>query len=207
MHKSLSNKQILGRRRGVGVCCLTALRNFYKTKLDRYDFNEYQMQCNLNPLKVVYSQNDWIIDCECDLSRKSVALFQSSKGCWNQVMDFVRKWQSSFVPISLIIKDFSRLLLLQNVCQFFKTSLAFLFENSLSCLEENGQLSKAYRKLPIQHFWEKYFPIKNLFADEKSFLDKKSAGLYFAKPKSKANMQKPKKHVRTQFSGLSKTWN
>ena len=112
-----------------------------------------------------------------EISRKSICNpipeFKRYHRCWNQVMDFVRKWQSSFVPISLIIKDFSRLLLLQNVCQFFKTSLAFLFENSLSCFEENGQLSKAYRKLPIQHFWKKYFPIKNLFADQKSFFGPK----------------------------------
>ena len=44
MHKSLSNKQILGEGGGVLGVCLTALINFYKTKLDRYDFNEYQMQ-------------------------------------------------------------------------------------------------------------------------------------------------------------------
>ena len=54
MHKSLSNKQILGEEGGgvLGVC-LTALINFYKTKLDRYDFNEYQMQ---SQAKVFYSE-------------------------------------------------------------------------------------------------------------------------------------------------------
>ena len=116
-------------------------------------------------------------------------------------MDFVRKWQSSFVPISLIIKDFSRLLLLQNVCQFFKTSLAFLFENSLSCLEENGQLSKVYRKrrkLAIQHFslriFRKIVPIKNLFDHQKSLLSKNLQQMtVLSVAKSKANMQKRKK--------------
>ena len=77
MHKSLSNKQILGEEGGgvLGVC-LTALINFYKTKLDRYDFNEYQMQSQAIKSSLLRMTELLIL---VEISRKSVTLSQSSK--------------------------------------------------------------------------------------------------------------------------------
>ena len=56
--------------------CLTALINFYKTKLDRYDFNEYQMQSQAIKSSLLRMTELLIL---VEISRKSVTLSQSSK--------------------------------------------------------------------------------------------------------------------------------